>query len=87
MGHDYLFQPWETLVDSTDAERPHDGPVVKVGPVGVYAAQVEVPDGMRPAGVRIYVDSHLDDFLTPQQGRELARWLTDLANDVEQVER
>ena len=83
MGHDYLFQPWETLLDSGSPERPHDGETVQVGPVGVYAAQVEVPDGMLPAGVRIYVDSHLDDFLTPQQARDLARTLTTLAEQVE----
>lgn len=82
-GHDDEFQSWEDLLGTEGAERGHDDRTVQVGPVGVYAAQTETPDGMLPAGVRIYVDSHLDDFLTPQQARELARTLTTLAEQVE----
>lgn len=82
-GHEGLFQPWETLVDGVTLERDHDSHAGQVGPVGLYAAQRQTLEGMEPARVRIYVDSHADDSLTPAQARDLAAMLTTFAEQVE----
>ena len=82
-GHDGHFQAWEELVDGSGVEREHEGHAATLGFVSLYAAQTETQDGMGPARVRVYVDSHLDDSLTPAQARELARRLTMLAEEVE----
>jgi len=83
MGHGGIFQTWETLIDRSSIEREHDGKTIEVGPVGLYAAQTETPDGMKAPRVVIYVDSYADDSLTPEQARELARRLTLLAEQIE----